>query len=85
MELGDTIRNLSNHAGTGMSGYRNEFLKALVADFADARARSVLPLLNKFATAYANAELPPWFYVLCVHSGEGVGPNQKHPARQQRA
>ena len=46
----------------GASGYRNECSKALVTDFADARARTVLPLLNEFATAYANADLPPWFY-----------------------
>ena len=62
VSLEGTIRGLSNHAGTGASGYRNEYLKALVTDFADARARTVLPLLDEFATAYANADLPAWFY-----------------------
>jgi len=62
IDLEATIRNLQDHAGTGASGYRNEYLKALVADFADARARTALPLLEEFATSYANAELPAWFY-----------------------
>ena len=64
LDLGPTIRNLKSHAGTGVSGYRNEYLRALVTDFAEMRARTVLPLLNAFASACANADLPGWFYAV---------------------
>ena len=63
VELGPTLRALRRHAGTGVSGFRNEYLAALTEDFADARAQQAVPLLEAFAEAYANAELPHWFYV----------------------
>ena len=62
VDLAPTLRELTRHAGTGVSGFRNEYLSALSQNFADVRARSVIPLLNSFADAYANAELPAWFY-----------------------
>jgi len=52
------------HAGTGASGFRNEYLKALLPDFADARAQQAIPLLDQFAESFVNAELPPWFYLV---------------------
>lgn len=62
VDLAPTLRELPRHAGTGVSGFRNEYLTALTEEFADDRARSAVPLLNTFAGAYANAELPAWFY-----------------------
>jgi len=62
VDLDATLRDLPKRAGTGVSGFRNEYLRALTEEFADERARSVIPLLNRFATAYANAELPSWYY-----------------------
>ena len=56
------MKALTKHAGTGCSGFRNEYLKVLSTDFSDARARTVVPLLEQFAEQYVNAELPPWFY-----------------------
>ena len=64
LDLGPTLRNLRSHAGTGVSGYRNEYLRAIATDFVDMRARTVLPLLNAFESAYANADLPAWFYTV---------------------
>ena len=64
MDTEPTLRNLRSHAGTGVSDYRKEYLRAFVTDFADMRARTVLPLLNAFASAYANADLPAWFYTV---------------------
>ena len=62
VELRPTIEQLRDHAGTGASGFRNEYLKALLPDFADSRARQALPLLDDFACEFVNAELSPWFY-----------------------
>ena len=64
VELRATIEGLSEHAGTGPSGFRNEYLKCLAADFADLRARTVLSKFEDFAEAYVNAELPDWFYAV---------------------
>ena len=63
VELGPTFRNLSKQAGTGVSGFRNEYLIALTQNFADIRARQAVPLLEAFANKYINAELQPWFYL----------------------
>ena len=63
MDLEPTLRNLSKNAGTGASGFRNEYLIALTEKFADARAQQVIPLLEQFANRYVNAELPQWFYM----------------------
>ena len=82
VSLEDTIRGLSNHAGTGASGYRNEYLKALVSDFADARARTVLPLLNEFATAYwANCDAGRCGR--CAADWSRRMPSQSHPLRSR--
>ena len=62
VDLGTTLRGLNVHAGTGVSGFRNSFLKVLAQSFSDPRAAQALPLLEQFAEAYINAELPGWFY-----------------------
>ena len=62
VDLRPTLRGLHRHAGTGVSGFRNEYLIALTEHFSDPRARRVIPLLESFADMYANAELPSWFY-----------------------
>jgi len=62
VDLRETLRGLKHHAGTGVSGFRNEYLIALTHQFADARAASVIPALERFAGTYVNAELPGWFY-----------------------
>jgi hypothetical protein len=64
VNMRDTLRGLARHAGTGVSGFRNEYLVALTEEFVDARAAEVIPLLDAFAERYVNAELPPWFYAL---------------------
>ena len=64
IDLKPTIKDLRDHAGTGPSGFRNEYLKCFATDFADQRARTVIPLLEDFADAYVNAELPEWFYAV---------------------
>ena len=62
IELGYAISQLRDHAGTGASGFRNEYLKALLPDFADVRALEAISLLESFAESYVNADLPAWFY-----------------------
>ena len=64
VKLRSTIKDLDDLSGTGRSGFRNEYLKALLHNFVDARAGSTLDLLDAFATRYVNAELPPWFYLV---------------------
>lgn len=64
VDLEPTLRDLPRLAGTGVSGFRHEYLTALTEEFADGRARSAIQLLSTFATLYANADLPPWFYFL---------------------
>eukprot|EP00973_Karenia_brevis_P022762 3132220-Karenia_brevis.AAC.1 len=48
----------------GVSGFRNAYLKCLGCDFADRRAAEAVELLEQFAEAYANVDLPAWFYVI---------------------
>jgi len=55
---------LSKLAGTGPSGYRNEYLTALAGWFEDSRARDALGLHERFANEYVNGRLPPWFSYL---------------------
>ncbi len=62
VSLSDTFRRLRRRAGTGVSGHRNEYLRALVGSFGDPVADRVMPLYDAFATSVVNAELPPWFY-----------------------
>ena len=64
VDLEPMLRDLPRLAGTGVSGFRYKYLTALTEEFADGRARSAIQLLNTFATLYANADLPPWFYFL---------------------
>ena len=62
INLREVLRELPRHAGCGVSGFRNEYLRALTQDFANERAASAIPLLEQFAERYANAELLDWFY-----------------------
>jgi len=62
MELTETFRALRRRAGTGVSGRRNEYLRALVGQFNDARADEVMARYSNFATAAMNVTFPPWFY-----------------------
>mgnify|MGYP006965231134 FL=1 len=64
VSLTETFRKLRRRRGTGPSGMRNEYLRALVAHFDDPRANQVMPRYDLFATSLANAELPSWFYLL---------------------
>ena len=84
VELGPTLRNLPLMAGTGVSGFRNEYLRALTEPFADARAKSVIPMLNQFASSYANAELPAWFYMV-LNTTQMLAPIKAQPADQHGA
>ena len=62
IELADVFRALRRRAGTGPSGRRNEYLRALVANFGDSHADRVIPMYNDFATRAVNAQYPRWFY-----------------------
>ena len=64
VSLTETFRKLRRRRGTGPSGMRNEYLRALAAHFDDPRASQVMPRYDAFATSLANAELPSWFYLL---------------------
>ena len=41
LDLEPMLRNLRGHAGTGVSGYKNEYLRAFATDFADMCTRTV--------------------------------------------
>jgi len=60
--LTEVFRQLRRRGGTGPSGERNEYLRVLTRDFEDAHAARVMPLYDDFASAYASALLPEWFY-----------------------
>ena len=62
LELTDIFRGSRRRAGTGPSGRRNEYLRALVGDFGDSPADRVMTLYNDFATRAVNAQYPHWFY-----------------------
>ncbi len=66
VDLQTTFRHLGCHAGTGISGFRNEYLLGVACDFANPRAQTVIPLFERFAEAYVNADLPFWFYSTVV-------------------
>ena len=53
---------LRRRQGTGPSGHRNEYLRALVGKFGDATADRVMTGYDEFATLFVNIDLPPWFY-----------------------
>ena len=55
------MQQLRDYAGTGTSGFHNEYLKALLPDFPDARIREAVPLLGQFAEDFVNASPPQWF------------------------
>ena len=69
MDLEETFRAAKSRVGTGVSGRRNEYLRALVGSFDDARADTVMPRYNRFATAAVNVAFPPWFYSAWSISG----------------
>ena len=77
VDLLPALKDLQPQAGTGASGARNEYLKALTEDFPDARARTVVPLLNLFAEKYVNADLPEWFYAIFT-AIKLIGPVKAH-------
>jgi len=56
--------SLPTLAGTGPSGYRNEYLISLAHLFEDSRARTVLRCHERFAGEYINGRLPAWFSYL---------------------
>ena len=62
VHLTDTLRTLRRRAGTGPSGERNEYLRALVGHFDDARADRVMQLFDEFASDVASAAMPSWYY-----------------------
>ena len=64
-----TTAGIRRRAGCGVSGRRNEFLRALVGDFGDVTADRAMPAYGRFAGAVARAELPPWFYHAFAISG----------------
>ena len=69
VELTETFRGLRRRAGTGVSGRRNEYLRALVGCFDDARADDVMLRYSTFATSAVNVAFPPWFYAAWGISG----------------
>ena len=58
----DVLRKLKSRRGVGPTNMRNDYLRALAADFEDAVAAQVGPRLVAFTEAMVNLELPPWFY-----------------------
>ena len=62
VQLTDSFRTLRRRAGTGPSGERNEYLRALVGHFDNARADRVMPLFDEFASDVASAGMPSWYY-----------------------
>lgn len=63
LDLG-AIRSSDSYADVGISDFRNNHLKLLLREFPDEHCRSALPLLNRFARRYVQAELPLWFYLV---------------------
>ena len=51
-------------AGTGPSGYRNEYLQCLTAVMTDPIAGKAVERHCHFAQSFVNAELPAWYYWL---------------------
>jgi hypothetical protein len=64
VHLTDTFRHLQPDAAAGVSGRRNEFLRALTATFDDPQAARVMAEYDHFATTAANAGFSSWFYLL---------------------
>eukprot|EP00973_Karenia_brevis_P058264 8111415-Karenia_brevis.AAC.1 len=58
------LADLDEMAAPGISGFRNSYLKRLNGSFADQRASEAVELLDKFAEAYVNVDLPAWFYIV---------------------
>ena len=61
VSLTEDFRSLRRRSGTGPSGCRNEYLRALVGHFDDARADGVMELYDDFGSALASGELPMWY------------------------
>ena len=53
VSLTETFRKLRRRRGTGPSGMRNEYLRALVAHFDDPRANQVMPKCSVFWRSWA--------------------------------
>ena len=58
VKLRDRYRKLKPLAGTGIAGYRNEYLTALVTTMHCPVANSAVKAHEEFAAHYINAELP---------------------------
>ena len=55
VRLKEPMRKLRRMRGTGITGYRNEYLKALSEEFEDPRLRPVVPLIEDFAARRVDA------------------------------
>jgi hypothetical protein len=64
VDLETKYRQLPRLAGTGPSGYRNEYATVLTTLFEDARCRQALQLHERFANDFINGRLPVWFNYL---------------------
>ena len=85
VKLRTKMRQLRRMRGTGVTGYRNEYLKALSEMFVDRRAASVVSLLEDFAERFLNAELPAWFYYACNHRSSTTRTRPSRSARRARS
>ena len=62
IKLKDRMRRVRRLAGTGVMGFRNEYIKALSEEFTDVKANSVSELIDGFAGLFLNGELPAWYH-----------------------
>ena len=80
VDIGEALRSLRRRKGAGISGVRNEHLRALTREFPDnpAATRGEVEY-GGFAALLVNAELPPFFYSLLAIN-RLVMPLKKQPA-----
>ena len=62
VKLWKKYQSLDSLAGTGVCGYRNEYLRCLATPFADVLAKTAVNLHEQFAEDFLNARLPAWYY-----------------------
>ena len=62
VKLWKKYQSLDSLAGTGVCGYRNEYLRCLAVPYADALASKAVSLHEHFAEDFLNARLPSWYY-----------------------
>ena len=62
LDMRETIRGLPKKAGTGVSGFRNEYMCAWLGSFDDVVADSVIAGFNTFTNSLVRAQLPAWYY-----------------------